>query len=289
MSMTFPAAIMPRGSLVPAFASPKSHRNEAVIMSPIEVKIEDGIATVCINRPERKNALSVAATNGLTDAWEQIEADDSVRVAILTSADCGVFCAGLDLKEATQIARDEGVDILTKMRDPFHETMRACKKPVIAAMTGSLMAGGMMLTLNCDLRVGLKGTRVGITEVKIGRGSPWAAPALSMLPQPILMEIVLTGDLMPIERLHDYGFTNYLEDTPDAVRARAQDLAERIASAAPLSVVAAKASVRATMDLGCAAGLEEGKRLHEVVYASNDAIEGPKAFAEKRAPVWTGT
>lgn len=258
-------------------------------MNPINVNIEDGIATVCINRPERKNALSVAATNGLTEAWEMIEADENVRVAILTSADCGVFSAGLDLKEATEIARDEGVDILSKMRDPFHETMRACKKPIIAAMTGSLMAGGMMLTLNCDLRVGLKGTKVGITEVKIGRGSPWASPALSMLPQPMLMEIVLTGDLFPIERLHDYGFTNYLEDTPDAVRARARELAKRIASAAPLSVMAAKASVRATMDLGCAGGLEEGKRLHEVVYASNDAIEGPKAFAEKRAPVWTGT
>ena len=99
-------------------------------MSPIDVKIEDGIATVTINRPERKNALSVAATNGLTDAWEKIEADDSIRVAILTSADCGVFSAGLDLKEATQIARDEGVDILSKMRDPFHEKMRDCKKPI---------------------------------------------------------------------------------------------------------------------------------------------------------------
>jgi len=93
---------------------------------------------------------------------------------------------------------------------------------------------------------------------------------------------------MPIERLHEYGFTNYLEDTPDAVRARAQDLASRIASGAPLSVTAAKASVRATMDMGVAAGLKEGQRLHEVVYASQDAIEGPKAFAEKRAPVWQG-
>ncbi|MBB05034.1 enoyl-CoA hydratase/isomerase family protein [Pseudooceanicola sp.] len=258
-------------------------------MNPIEVTIEDGIATVSINRPERKNALSVAATNGLADAWDQIEADDNVRVAILTSADCGVFSAGLDLKEAAQIAQEEGVDILSKMRDPFHETMRSCKKPIIAAMTGSLMAGGMMLTLNSDLRVGLKGTKVGITEVNIGRGSPWASPALSMLPQPILMEILLTGELMPIERLHEYGFTNYLEDTPDAVRARALKLAKRISSVAPLSVVAAKGGVRATMDLGCAAGMKEGQRLHEVVYSSNDAIEGPKAFAEKRAPVWTGT
>lgn len=256
--------------------------------NPIELTIDNGIATVFINRPERKNALSVAAANGLADAWDQIEADSNVRVAILTSADCGVFSAGLDLKEASQIAREEGVDILSKMRDPFHDRMRACSKPIISAMTGGLMAGGMMLTLMSDLRVGLKGSKVGITEVKMGRGSPWAAPALSMLPQPILMEIVLTGDLMPIERLHEYGFTNYLEDTPDAVRARAIELANRVASGAPLSVVAAKASVRATMDLGCTAGLEEGKRLHEGVYASQDAIEGPRAFAEKRPPVWQG-
>lgn len=256
--------------------------------NPIEFSVEDGIATVTINRPQSKNALSVAVANGLADAWDWIETDNGIRVAILTSADCGVFSAGLDLKEAAEIARDEGVDILSKMRDPFHEQMRKCSKPIVSAMTGSLMAGGMMLSLMSDLRVGLKGTKVGITEVKIGRGTPWAAPALSMLPQPILMELVLTGDLMPIERLHDYGFTNYLEDTPDAVRARARDLARRIANGAPLSVIAAKASVRATMDLGCAAGLEEGRRLHRAVYASQDAIEGPRAFAEKRSPVWQG-
>jgi enoyl-CoA hydratase/carnithine racemase len=273
---------------------PPNHQSSArklvnfMVDSPIQVSVDEGIATVFINRPERKNALSVAAANGLADAWDQIEADAKIRVVILTSADCGVFSAGLDLKEAAEIARNERVDILSRMRDPFHERMRACSKPIVAAMTGSLMAGGMMLSLMCDLRVGLKGTKVGITEVKIGRGSPWAAPALYMLPQAILMEIVLTGDLMPIERLHDYGFTSYLEDTPDAVRSRATDLARRIANGAPLSVIAAKASVRTTMDLGCRKGLVEGKRLHEVVYASQDAIEGPRAFAEKRKPVWQG-
>ncbi len=259
-----------------------------MIENPIKVSVDESVAIILINRPERKNALSVAAANGLADAWDRIEADNKIRVAILSSADCGVFSAGLDLKEAAEIARSEQVDILSKMRDPFNERMRACSKPIIAAMTGSLMAGGRMLSLMCDLRVGLKGTKVGITEVKIGRGSPWAAPALYMLPQAILMEIVLTGDLMPIERLHDYGFTNYLEDTPDAVRSRAMDLARRIAAGAPLSVIAAKASVRATMDLGCREGLVEGKRLHEIVYASQDAIEGPKSFAEKRQPVWQG-
>ncbi len=257
-------------------------------MTQIDFSVKNGVATIVINRPERKNALSVAAANGLADAWDKVEADNNILVAILTSADCGVYSAGLDLKEAAQIREEEGVDILSKMRDPFHQTMQAVTKPIVAAMTGSLMAGGMMLALNSDLRVGLKGTKVGITEVKIGRGSPWAAPGLWMVPQPLLMEIVLTGDLFPIELLHQYGFTNYLEETPDAVRDRAEELAGKIIAGAPLSVKAAKASVRATMDLGCTAGFEEGKRLHEKVYSSLDAIEGPRAFAEKRAPIWQG-
>lgn len=254
---------------------------------PLLFNVENGIATVTINRPKQKNALSVAVANGLADIWEKVESDDEIKVVVLTSADCGVFCAGMDLKEASLIA-EEGVDILSKMRDPFHDRMRDCSKPIIAAMTGSLLAGGMMLSLICDIRVGLKDSKVGITEVKMGRGSPWAAPALWMVPQPILMEIVLTGERMPIETLHQYGFTNYLENTPDEVRARAQALAASIASVAPLSVRAAKASVRATMDLGCKNGLEEGKRLHQVVYESQDAIEGPRAFAERRKPVWQG-
>ncbi|MEE9590803.1 MAG: enoyl-CoA hydratase-related protein [Hyphomicrobiaceae bacterium] len=256
--------------------------------SPIKFSVDDGIATVLIDRPARKNALSVAAANGLTEAWEKIEGEPEIRVAILTSSDCGVFSAGLDLKEAARIAEQEGVDILSKMRDPFHDQMRAVSKPIIAAMTGSLIAGGMMLALNCDLRVGLAGTMAGITEVKIGRGSPWAAPALWMLPQPFLMEILLTGELVPIERFHQYGFTNYLEARPQAVRDRAGKLAQRMIAGAPLSVKAAKASVYATMDLGRAEGLKYGKRLHEEVYSSLDAIEGPKAFAEKRKPVWQG-
>jgi enoyl-CoA hydratase len=255
---------------------------------PIRTEIDHGVATVIIDRPERKNALSVEAMNGLSDAWQRVESDPQVRVVILTSADCGVFSAGLDLKQAAEIRARDGVDILTRMRDPMQTGMRAVSKPIIAAMTGSLMAGGMLLAIKCDLRVGLRGTRAGITEVRMGRGSPWAVPLLWMLPQPVLMELVLTGETMPIERLADYGFLNYLEDTPDAVRARAMQLARTIAEGAPLSVKAAKASVLAAMDLGCANGLIEANRLHVETYASLDAIEGPRAFAEKRKPVWQG-
>jgi enoyl-CoA hydratase/carnithine racemase len=122
----------------------------------------------------------------------------------------------------------------------------------------------------------------------MGRGSPWAVPLLWMLPQPVLMELVLTGETVPIEQLASYGFLNYLEDTPDTVRARALQLARKIVEGAPLSVKAAKASVLAAMDLGLENGLIEAGRLHEEVYASEDAIEGPKAFAEKRKPNWQG-
>jgi enoyl-CoA hydratase/carnithine racemase len=102
------------------------------------------------------------------------------------------------------------------------------------------------------------------------------------------MELVLTGETVPIEQLAGYGFLNYLEDTPDAVRGRALQLARKIVEGAPLSVKAAKASVLAAMDLGCADGLVEANRLHVETYASLDAIEGPRAFAERRKPVWQG-
>ncbi|MDX2425357.1 MAG: enoyl-CoA hydratase-related protein [Cycloclasticus sp.] len=250
--------------------------------------LDDGIATICLNRPHRKNALSISLVNKLADAWEQADTNDEVKVIVLTSTDCGVFCAGMDLKEAAEIKKTTGDDVLSKLKDPFHQRMRDCKKPIIAAMTGHLMAGGMMLSLNSDLRVGLAGTRVGITEAKIGRGSPWAVPLVGMLPQPLIMELVLTGEQMPIERFYDVGFINYLEQTPEQVRAQANKLAVIIRDNAPLSVVAAKASVMAAMSLGCNEGIKEAQRLHEVVYASEDGIEGPLSFAEKRKPVWKG-
>ena len=256
--------------------------------SPIVYSRENGIVTITIDRPERKNALSIEAMNALTDAWERAEKDTQARVVILTSTDCGVFSAGLDLKQASEVRARDGVDILTLMRDPLQTAMRKVSKPIIAAMTGSLMAGGMLLAIKSDLRVGLRGTRAGITEVKMGRGSPWAVPLLWMLPQSLVMELVITGETMPIERLAEHGFVNYLEDTPDAVRARALQLARGIVEGAPLSVSAAKASLLAAMDLGCAEGLLEANRLHVQAYASEDAIEGPKAFSEKRKPVWQG-
>jgi enoyl-CoA hydratase/carnithine racemase len=250
--------------------------------------VDAHIATLTLNRPDRRNALSVAAANRLYDLWEEIDRRDDIRAVILTGADCGTFCAGMDLKEAAEIKAQRGVDVLSLVKDPFHERMRAVRKPILAAMTGHFTAGGMMLSLNADLRIGLAGTMGGITEAKLGRGSPWAMPLLWMLPQPMLMEMTLCAGLIPIDRLLEVGFVNYVEATPDDVRARARALAEQIRDNAPLSVLAAKESILATMSLGCERGLAEAKRLYTKVYASEDAQEGPRAFAEKRRPVWQG-
>jgi len=250
--------------------------------------VEDGIATVTINRPEQRNAMSIEVANGLHDIWETIDKSSDVRAVVFTSADCGTFCAGMDLKETARVKEETGKDILSFMKDPFQHRMRRVKVPIVAAMTGHLIAGGMMFSLNCDLRVGLAGSKVGITEARIGRGSPWGMPLLWMIPQALFMEMVLTADLYPIERFHELGFINHLEPDPDAVRARAQELARKIRDNAPLSVAAGKQSILTAMSVGCENGLELAWQIYREAYASEDAQEGPRAFAEKRPPQWQG-
>jgi len=256
--------------------------------SLILFSVEDGIATITLNRPKQRNALSIAAMEGLYESWERIDADPNIRVAILTSSDCGTFCAGMDLKETSRVKQETGKDILTFFKDPFHFRMRRVKVPIIAAMTGHLIAGGMLLSLNCDLRVGLAGTNIGITESKMGRGSPWGMPLLWMLPQPVVMELVLTANLMQIERFLQLGFINYLEATPEGVRERAMQLAKSIRDNAPLSVRAGKRSLLTAMSVGCDTGLEMAWHIYRSAYESEDAQEGARAFAEKRPPVWKG-
>jgi enoyl-CoA hydratase len=254
----------------------------------VQYAVADGIATVTLNRPERRNALSMAANRRLFQLWSRIDDDASIRAVILTSADCGTFCAGMDLQEAAELRRSTGRDILDLLDDPFYERMRQVRVPVIAAMTGHFTAAGMVLAANADLRIGLAGTSGGITEAKVGRGSPWAAPMVAMLPLAVLMQLVTTAEMLPVERLYALGFLNAVEPTPDAVRERALAYARAIAANAPLSVMAAKAGLLASVELGAQAGLARSKDLHRAVYGSEDAQEGPRAFAEKRAPRWQG-
>ena len=179
----------------------------------VRFSVLDHVATIELNRPERRNALSVAANTRLHALWDEIDRNTSIRAVVLTSADCGTFCAGMDLKEAAELHQSTGTDILRLLADPFYERMREVRVPIIAAM---------VLAANADLRVALAGTSGGITEARVGRGTPWAAPMTAMLPQAVLMEMIVAAGMVPVERLYALGFVNSVEPTPDAVRARAR-------------------------------------------------------------------
>lgn len=244
---------------------------------------DEGIATLTINRPDQRNCLSKEVRDGLRAAWNRFEADGRARVAILTGSGEKAFCAGGDLKEMVETG------LKTPPRDMFpvpYENIRLTK-PTIAAVNGVAFAGGWMIAQACDLCVADPNAKFGITEVKVGRGSPWSAPLIHMIPQRIYMEIVLTGKPITAQRAYEIGLVNRLAE-PGAVLETALELAREILEGAPLSVAAARETVMLATEMGRSAALDMAYAVHERAYNSSDAQEGPRAFAAKRKPQWTG-
>jgi enoyl-CoA hydratase/carnithine racemase len=249
----------------------------------VRYEVTGGAAWLTINRPEAHNALNQAVREGLFDGVRRFNADESAKVLILTGAGDRAFCAGGDLKEMAEVAlRVPPLDFL-----PQFGRNIAVDKPTIAAVNGVAYAGGFLLAQNCDLVIAAESARFAVTEVKVGRGSPWAVP-LSWLTGPrIAMEILLTGDSLSAARAREVGLVNQV--VPDGeLRAAAQALAGRIAANAPLSVRAAKRTVYLSAQAGLADAYAQADRIWAPVYASDDAQEGPAAFRDKRAPVWKG-
>jgi enoyl-CoA hydratase len=243
----------------------------------------DGIAIITINRPEQRNCLSKEVRDGLFAAWERFEHDAAARVAILAGSGDKAFCAGGDLKEMVETG------LRTPPRDMFPVPYENIKlsKPTIAAVNGVAFAGGWMIAQACDLCVADANAKFAITEVKVGRGSPWAAPLIHMIPQRIYMEIVLTGKPITAQRAYEVGLVNRLAE-PGQVMAAALELAQEILEGAPLSVEAARETVMLSTEMGRAAAIDAAYAAHEKAYNSEDAQEGPRAFSEKRKPVWRG-
>ena len=243
----------------------------------------DGIATITINRPEQRNCLSKEVRDGLFAAWTRFESDASARIAILTGSGEKAFCAGGDLKEMVETG------LKVPPRDMFpvpYETIKL-SKPTIAAVNGVAFAGGWMIAQGCDLCVASTTAKFAITEVKVGRGSPWAAPLIHMIPQRIFMEIVLTGKPITAQRAYEIGLVNRIAEPADLMNA-ALELAREVIEGAPLSVAAARETVMLATEMGRADALDAGWAAHETAYKSHDAQEGPRAFSEKRKPVWSG-
>ena len=249
----------------------------------------NGILYLTLNRPEKRNALSLELFTSLYDAWQRVNEDDEIRVVILTGAGDKAFCAGIDLREAAEIKASTGKDILefAKDVDPGFSIMRRIKKPIICAINGVAMAGGFHLATYSDLRIAVEDAQFFIREVKVGRGSPWGVRLLWMVPLAIGLELTLTGEPLTAQRLCQVGFINKIVPR-EQLMPTATAMAEAICEGAPLSVMAAKECFSRAMDLGCEAGLKKAYEIYAPVYASEDAIEGPRAFAEKRKPVWKG-
>jgi enoyl-CoA hydratase len=243
----------------------------------------DGIAVITIDRPEQRNCLSREVREGLFAAWGRFEADAASRIAILTGAGDRAFCAGGDLKEMVET----GLKVPPRDMFPVPYENIKLSKPTIAAVNGVAFAGGWMIAQACDLCVASSNAKFAITEVKVGRGSPWSAPLIHMIPQRIYMEIVLTGKPITAQRAYEIGLVNRVVE-PGQALAAAIALALEVLEGAPLSVQAARDTVMLATEMGRSAAIDAGYAAHETAYTSEDAQEGPRAFAEKRQPQWKG-
>ncbi|MDE8651549.1 enoyl-CoA hydratase/isomerase family protein [Novosphingobium album (ex Liu et al. 2023)] len=244
---------------------------------------DDGIAVITINRPEQRNCLSREVREALRAAWLRFENDAALRIAILTGAGEKSFCAGGDLKEMVET----GMKVPPRDFIPVPYDNLELTKPTIAAVNGFAFAGGWLIAQACDLCVASTNAKFAITEVKIGRGSPWAAPLIHMIPQRIMMEIMLTGRPITAQRAYEVGLVNRLAE-PEVLMDAALELAREVLEGAPLSVKAARETVMLATEMGRGAALQAARAAHEVTYNSGDAQEGPRAFAEKRKPEWKG-
>jgi enoyl-CoA hydratase/carnithine racemase len=241
------------------------------------------VAWLTINRPEARNALNSEVREGLFAGVRRFNDDDAAKVLILTGAGDRAFCAGGDLKEmADTELRVPPPDFLPQ----FGRNIEV-PKPTIAAVNGIAYAGGFLLAQNCDLCIASENATFAISEVKVGRGAPWAAPLPWLIPPRVAMQILLTGDPMDAARAHALGLVNEVVPAAD-LHEVTQRLAERIAANAPLSVLAAKQTVRLVAENSLTRAYEEAERIWEPVYLSQDAQEGPAAFRDRRRPTWRG-
>jgi enoyl-CoA hydratase len=251
--------------------------------APVLVERDGRIQIITLNRPDARNAVNRALAEGIASALDELDSDDSLSVGVLTGAGGG-FCAGMDLKAfvkgETPYVGDRGFAGIAQ---------RSSRKPLIAAIEGFAVAGGLEVALACDLIVAGRSAKLGIPEVK--RSLVAAGGALLRLPRRIpegaAMELALTGDPIGAERGYELGLVNRLADDGGA-REAALELARTIAANGPLALAATK---RVMQERHGWPEEEFWQRQGEItgpVFGSEDAREGATAFAEKRAPEWKG-
>jgi enoyl-CoA hydratase/carnithine racemase len=251
-------------------------------VSRLEITVADQIGQIVLNRPEKLNALDAGMRRGLFTAFEALERDDGCR-CILLAAEGRSFCVGADLTEVS----DTGLQVPPRDFAPHLGENIEVSKPVIAAVQGHALGGGFLLAQMCDLVIAGESAQFAISEARRGRGAPWAAPLLARFGERTMMELLLTGRPFDARRAQATGLANAVVADAE-LRETARSWAAEIAANAPLSVRAAKAMVQRCSGLPGSAALDVADEIYLPVYESEDAREGPRAFAEKRDPVWRG-
>jgi enoyl-CoA hydratase len=250
---------------------------------PVLTERRDGVLLITLNRPDQRNAVNLPVAEGIAAALDELDADGDLAAGVLTGAGKG-FSAGMDLKAFVAGQRPWVGD-----RGFAGIVQRSARKPLIAAIEGFAVAGGLEVALACDLIVASRGAKLGIPEVK--RSLVAAGGALRRLPQRlpygVAMELALTGDPLEAQRAHELGLVNRLTDPGGALDA-ALELAATIARNGPLALEATKAILQQQADWSEGEFWQRQGELSEPVFRSDDAREGATAFAERREPVWQG-
>jgi len=253
-------------------------------------EVKDRIATITLNRPHRLNAMNVEMIDRLPEVFREFDRDDDAYIAIVRGAGEKAFCAGGDLKEMSEAGVQHMFDETKSMagvRYPSATYMWETKKPVIGAIHGYALAGGFTLALNCDIRVASHDATFGISEVKVGRGAPWAVPLLWAMPSGIALELMMRGNQIDAKRAYEVGFVNHVV-AREALYKTAWGIAEEIRDNAPITVRAHKQLLYRAMDAGRALGFMIADELCREIYTSEDCQEGQRAFREGRRPNFTG-
>ncbi|GGL80839.1 enoyl-CoA hydratase/isomerase family protein [Wenxinia marina] len=255
---------------------------------PVDLALSDGVATVTIDRPDKRNALDAAHYAALSEAFVRIRDDDAIRCAILTGSGDRAFCAGADI--GAWLGRERRLkDLWATQAGPLPSRGLEIWKPVIAAINGACIGGGMTLLMATDIRVAARHATFSLPEGRRGviAANGGTQRLLRQLPHAVAMKMLLLGDTMSAEDAGRWGFvTDVVEG--DRVMDTAMGYARRIAAAAPLAVQAAKELAIRSQDLTLAEGLRMEQLVQHALLASLDATEGRAAFAERREPVFGG-